>query len=102
VGAGRVWPVRDEALANTSYLVDLGHGDALVVDPRRDIETYQRLAETEACAGRRSGDPSARRRHLRRAGLAVAGVRVTRRRRRRPPVRTTPASETETSCAWAR
>ena len=42
--AGTVFPVADDALANTSYLVALGAGTAAVVDPRRDVETYRRLA----------------------------------------------------------
>ncbi len=42
--AGTVLPVPDDALANTSYLLVLGGGQAAVVDPRRDIETYQHLA----------------------------------------------------------
>jgi glyoxylase-like metal-dependent hydrolase (beta-lactamase superfamily II)/rhodanese-related sulfurtransferase len=42
--AGTVFPITDDALANTSYLVALGNGAAAAVDPRRDIETYQQLA----------------------------------------------------------
>lgn len=36
----RVHPIVDDALGNTSYLVDIGRGEALVVDPRRDIDVY--------------------------------------------------------------
>lgn len=32
--------IRDEGLGNTSWLVDLGDGSALVVDPRRDPRPY--------------------------------------------------------------
>ena len=40
-----VVPVVDEGLGNSSYLVDLGEGRALVVDPTRDISPYLRLTE---------------------------------------------------------
>jgi hydroxyacylglutathione hydrolase len=36
-----VVPVVDEGLGNTAYLVDLGDGRALVVDPERDPRPYQ-------------------------------------------------------------
>jgi hydroxyacylglutathione hydrolase len=39
-----VHPVVDEGLGNSSYLVDLGDGQALVVDPVRDPVTYLELA----------------------------------------------------------
>jgi glyoxylase-like metal-dependent hydrolase (beta-lactamase superfamily II) len=45
VVAGDVHPIPDEALANTSYLVDVGGGEAVVIDPRRDIDEYLALAE---------------------------------------------------------
>jgi len=45
VAAGDVHPIPDEALANTSYLVDVGGGEAVVIDPRRDIDEYIALAE---------------------------------------------------------
>lgn len=35
----------DEGLGNSSYLVDLGDGSALVVDPVRDSESYLAVAE---------------------------------------------------------
>lgn len=38
-------PVPDDALGNTSYLVDLGDGLAMAVDPRREAETYLEIAE---------------------------------------------------------
>jgi hydroxyacylglutathione hydrolase len=34
----------DEGLGNSSYLVELGDGRALVLDPTRDVEPYVRLA----------------------------------------------------------
>lgn len=40
-----ITPVIDEGLGNASYLVDLGDGRALVVDPTRAVEPYLRLAE---------------------------------------------------------
>ncbi len=43
--AGDVHAVADEALGNTSYLVDAGRSHAVVVDPRRDVDEYLRLAE---------------------------------------------------------
>lgn len=42
-----VVPIPDPGLGNTSYLVDLGDGSALVVDPERDPRPY-----LEAAAGR--------------------------------------------------
>ena len=45
LAAGTVFPVLDDALANTSYLLALGGGTAAVIDPRRDIETYRRIAD---------------------------------------------------------
>lgn len=41
----KVHPVADAALGNTSYVVDVGKGVAVVVDPRRDVDDY--LAEAE-------------------------------------------------------
>ena len=38
-------PFVDEGLGNSSYLVDVGDGRALVVDPIRDITTYVRSAD---------------------------------------------------------
>jgi len=40
-----VQPVVDEGLGNSSYLVDLGDGRALVVDPVRDPGPYLELAQ---------------------------------------------------------
>src|SRR5437016_6308316 len=45
MAAGDVHAIRDEALSNTSYLVDVGGGEAVVVDPRRDVEGYLALAD---------------------------------------------------------
>jgi hydroxyacylglutathione hydrolase len=42
---GRVHAIPDEALGNTSYLVELGGGHAASVDPRRDIEGHLELAD---------------------------------------------------------
>src|SRR5438552_7056543 len=44
MAAGDVHAIRDEALSNTSYLVDVGGGEAVVIDPRRDVEEYLALA----------------------------------------------------------
>jgi hydroxyacylglutathione hydrolase len=43
--AGTVHPIPDEALGNTSYLVELGRGVATSVDPRRDIDAHVELAD---------------------------------------------------------
>jgi hydroxyacylglutathione hydrolase len=40
MSAGLIVPVVDEGLGNSSYLVDLGDGRALVVDPERDPVPY--------------------------------------------------------------
>lgn len=40
-----ITPLIDEGLGNSSYLVDLGDGRGLVVDPARDVAPYVRLAE---------------------------------------------------------
>lgn len=40
-----VHPIPDDALGNTSYLVDVGDGLAAAVDPRREAETYVGLAD---------------------------------------------------------
>ena len=40
----RVTPLVDEGLGNTSYLVDLGDGRALAVDPPRDVRALQASA----------------------------------------------------------
>ncbi len=45
MAAGDVHAIADEALGNTSYVVDVGRNEAVVVDPRRDVEEYLRLAE---------------------------------------------------------
>ena len=39
-----ITPFVDEGLGNSSYVVDLGDGRALVVDPVRDVEPYARFA----------------------------------------------------------
>jgi hydroxyacylglutathione hydrolase len=41
---GLITPLVDEGLGNSSYLVDLGEGRGLVVDPVRDVEPYVRFA----------------------------------------------------------
>ena len=43
--AGAVHALPDEALGNTSYLIELGSGLAASVDPRRDIDGHLELAE---------------------------------------------------------
>lgn len=40
-----ITPFVDEGLGNSSYVVDLGDGRALVVDPVRDVGPYLRFAE---------------------------------------------------------
>jgi hydroxyacylglutathione hydrolase len=40
----QITPFVDEGLGNSSYVVDLGDGRALVVDPVRDVEPYVRFA----------------------------------------------------------
>ena len=44
MAAGDVHAIADEALGNTSYVVDVGRSGAVVVDPRRDVDEYLRLA----------------------------------------------------------
>lgn len=44
MSAARVHPIQDDALGNTAYLVDVGDGQAVAVDPRRDIDVYRRVA----------------------------------------------------------
>lgn len=39
-----VFPLHDDELANTSYLVDVGDARAVVIDPPRDIDTHVELA----------------------------------------------------------
>lgn len=43
--AGDVHAITDEALGNTSYVVDVGRNEVVVVDPRRDVDEYMRIAE---------------------------------------------------------
>ncbi|TME73731.1 MAG: hypothetical protein E6I46_11610, partial [Chloroflexi bacterium] len=45
VDSSEIVPLVDEGLGNSSYLVPLGDGRALVVDPRRDPTPYLELAE---------------------------------------------------------
>jgi glyoxylase-like metal-dependent hydrolase (beta-lactamase superfamily II) len=40
LGATNVLPIIDEGLGNSSYLVEIGEGRALVVDPSRDPRPY--------------------------------------------------------------
>jgi glyoxylase-like metal-dependent hydrolase (beta-lactamase superfamily II)/rhodanese-related sulfurtransferase len=42
-----ITPFVDEGLGNSSYLVDLGDGQALVIDPTRDISGYAQAAEAQ-------------------------------------------------------
>jgi rhodanese-related sulfurtransferase/glyoxylase-like metal-dependent hydrolase (beta-lactamase superfamily II) len=41
----QVHAIRDDALANTSYLVEVGEGAAVAIDPPRDIDAHLALAE---------------------------------------------------------
>lgn len=45
-------PFVDEGLGNSSYLVNLGDGRGLVVDPTRDVTPYARSAEELSCSPR--------------------------------------------------
>jgi glyoxylase-like metal-dependent hydrolase (beta-lactamase superfamily II)/rhodanese-related sulfurtransferase len=45
VDSSEIVPLVDEGLGNSSYLVSLGDGRALVVDPRRDPTAYLELAD---------------------------------------------------------
>jgi hydroxyacylglutathione hydrolase len=45
MAAGDVHAIADEALGNTSHVVDVGRSEAVVVDPRRDVDEYLSLAE---------------------------------------------------------
>ncbi|HMG26848.1 MAG TPA: rhodanese-like domain-containing protein [Acidimicrobiia bacterium] len=45
VAAGTVHALPDEALGNTSYLIEIGRGLAGSVDPRRDLDGHLELAE---------------------------------------------------------
>jgi len=45
VDSSEIVPLVDEGLGNSSYLVPLGDGRALVVDPRRDPTPYLEMAE---------------------------------------------------------
>lgn len=47
MSAGLVHPILDDALGNTAYVVDVGNGQAIVIDPRRDIDAYRRFAHAE-------------------------------------------------------
>ena len=46
VDSSEIVPLVDEGLGNSSYLVSLGDGRALIVDPRRDPTPYLELAES--------------------------------------------------------
>ncbi|MFC3383920.1 MBL fold metallo-hydrolase [Couchioplanes azureus] len=50
MGAPRVHPLVDEGLGNTTWLVELGDGRALVVDPPRDLRAVRSLAERQGLA----------------------------------------------------
>jgi hydroxyacylglutathione hydrolase len=43
--AGTVHALADEALGNTSYVIELGRGLAASIDPRRDIENHLEVAD---------------------------------------------------------
>jgi glyoxylase-like metal-dependent hydrolase (beta-lactamase superfamily II) len=43
-----ITPFVDEGLGNSSYVVDLGDGRGLVVDPTRDVTSYAHAAEQHA------------------------------------------------------
>src|SRR3989441_1375492 len=43
--SSKILPLVDEGLGNSSYLVALGDGRALILDPRRDPSLYLELAE---------------------------------------------------------
>jgi hydroxyacylglutathione hydrolase len=45
VAAGDIHAIADEALGNTSYIIDVGRHEAVVIDPRRDVDEYLRVAE---------------------------------------------------------
>ena len=45
MGRPTVHPLRDDALSNTSYLVELGDGLAAVIDPPRDVDRHLELAD---------------------------------------------------------
>ncbi|MGI8876247.1 MAG: hypothetical protein ACR2KP_18355 [Egibacteraceae bacterium] len=47
-----VVPLVDEGLGNSAYVVDLGDGGALIVDPQRDPRPYLREMERRALAPR--------------------------------------------------
>jgi len=40
----RIYPLHDDALANTSYLVDVGDARAVAIDPPRDVDLHVELA----------------------------------------------------------
>jgi glyoxylase-like metal-dependent hydrolase (beta-lactamase superfamily II)/rhodanese-related sulfurtransferase len=44
-GGDLIVPLVDEGLGNSSYLIDLGDGRALVIDPGRDPAPYRHVAE---------------------------------------------------------
>lgn len=44
-GCVHIAPIVDEGLGNSAWLVDLGDGRVLVVDPSRDVESYLAWAE---------------------------------------------------------
>jgi hydroxyacylglutathione hydrolase len=48
----QVHPLVDEGLGNSTYVVELGDGGALVVDPQRDTRPYLRLLSDRGLAAR--------------------------------------------------
>ena len=52
-----VVPLVDEGLGNSAYLVDLGDGRALAVDPTRDLRALRALAERRDCGSRSRRTP---------------------------------------------
>ena len=62
----RVIPVVDEGLGNSAYLVDLGEGRALAIDPSRDLRLLDRAAARRGpVGGGGRGDAPARRLRVR-------------------------------------
>ena len=57
-GGVELVPVVDEGLGNSAYLVDLGDGGALVVDPPRDLRAVRAAAGTAGCGSRSPPTPT--------------------------------------------
>jgi glyoxylase-like metal-dependent hydrolase (beta-lactamase superfamily II) len=80
-----VIPLVDEGLGNSSYLVDLGDGRALAVDPSRDLRALRMAAQRQ---GLRIGFVAETHLHadFRLARASSTRRRCRSRRRRWPPV----------------